>query len=66
MSGSYDLMIIVKGPTLHTVAIFVSSRLATIGGVLSTATHFMLRAYKEQGFILSRESSNSDKPAVSP
>ena len=66
MSGSYDLMVIVKGPTLHTVANFVSSRLATIGGVLSTATHFMLRAYKEQGFILTRETSNSDKPSVSP
>src|ERR1041385_4465639 len=65
MSGSYDLMVIVKGRTLHTVANFVSSRLATIGGVLSTATHFMLRAYKEQGFILAAEQSNSDKPAVS-
>jgi len=66
MSGSYDLMVIVRGPTLHTVANFVSSRLATIGGVLSTATHFMLRAYKEQGFILDVEVSDSDKPAVSP
>jgi DNA-binding Lrp family transcriptional regulator len=59
-------MVIVRGPSLHTVANFVSSRLATIGGVLSTATHFMLRAYKEQGFILTRESSNTDKPTVSP
>jgi DNA-binding Lrp family transcriptional regulator len=66
MSGSYDLMVIVKGPTLHTVAHFVSSRLATIGGVLSTATHFMLRAYKEQGFILAAAESNFDKPPVSP
>jgi len=65
MSGSYDLMVIVKGPNLHTVANFVSSRLAPIGGVLSTATHFMLRAYKEQGFNLSPETSNPDKPAVS-
>jgi DNA-binding Lrp family transcriptional regulator len=65
MSGSYDLMIIVKGPTLHTVANFVSSRLATIGGVLSTATHFMLRAYKEQGFILGLEEINTDKPSIS-
>jgi DNA-binding Lrp family transcriptional regulator len=66
MSGSYDLMIIVKGPTLQTVANFVSSRLATIGGVLSTATHFMLRAYKEQGFVLGPMDSDPDKPSVSP
>ena len=65
MSGAYDLMVIVKGRTLHNVANFVSSRLATIGGVVSTATHFMLRAYKEQGFVLAREESNSDKPSVS-
>ena len=65
MSGAYDLMVIVKGRTLHNVANFVSSRLATIGGVVSTATHFMLRAYKEQGFILARDESNSDKPSVS-
>jgi|SRR5437660_8652903 len=66
MSGAYDLMVIVKGPTLHTVANFVSSRLATIGGVLSTATHFMLRAYKEQGFVLAANGPDADKPSVSP
>jgi len=65
MSGAYDLMVIVKGRTLHNVASFVSSRLATIGGVVSTATHFMLRAYKEQGFILAGEEASSDKPPVS-
>jgi DNA-binding Lrp family transcriptional regulator len=65
MSGAYDLMVIVRGRNLHNVANFVSSRLATIGGVVSTATHFMLRAYKEQGFILAGEISNSDKPPVS-
>src|SRR5215471_8932943 len=65
MSGAYDLMVIVKGRTLHYVASFVSSRLATIGGVVSTATHFMLRAYKEQGFILASEEASSDKPPVS-
>lgn len=66
MSGSYDLMVIVKGRNLHAVASFVSARLATIGGVLSTATHFMLRAYKEQGFILENQGRDPDKPQVSP
>ena len=41
MSGAYDLLVIVKGKNLHSVATFVSERLATIEGVLSTATHFL-------------------------
>ena len=54
MSGAYDLLVIVQGKNLHTVATFVSERLATIEGVLSTATHFLLRSYKEHGHLLSR------------
>lgn len=65
MSGAYDLMVIVRGSTLHSVATFVSARLASIDGVLSTATHFMLRAYKEQGYFLGRERLDADKPSVS-
>jgi hypothetical protein len=47
------------------VATFVSERLATIEGVLSTATHFLLRSYKEHGHLLSQVGDNSEKPAVS-
>ena len=65
MSGAYDLLVIVKGKDLHAVATFVSERLATIDGVLSTATHFLLRSYKEHGHLLSREGENPEKPAVS-
>ena len=53
MSGAYDLMVIVQGKNLHAVASFVSERLSTIEGVLSTATHFLLRSYKEHGHLLS-------------
>ena len=49
MSGSYDLLLFAKGDDLQTVASFVSERLASVAGVLSTATHFRLRTYKEQG-----------------
>src|SRR5262249_52793491 len=42
MSGGYDLLVIVEGTNLREVATFVSEKLATIQGVLSTATHFML------------------------
>ena len=65
MSGAYDLLVIVKGKNLHSVATFVSERLATIEGVLSTATHFLLRSYKEHGHLLSKDGDNSEKPPVS-
>jgi DNA-binding Lrp family transcriptional regulator len=66
MSGGYDLLVIVAGKNLRAVASFVSERLATIDGVLSTSTHFLLRAYKEQRHLLVEEGSVVDKPAVSP
>ncbi len=65
MSGGYDLLAIVQGETLHEVAAFVSEKLATIGGVLSTQTHFLLRSYKEQGFFIGRDNNDPDRPAVS-
>ena len=65
MSGAYDLMVIVKGENLHAVASFVSERLSTIEGVLSTATHFLLRSYKEHGHLLSVEGEMNEKPPVS-
>ena len=49
MSGAYDLLAFVSGPSLQDVAEFVSSELSTIDGVLSTATHFMLKTYKANG-----------------
>lgn len=51
MSGGYDLTVILKGKTLREVALFVSQKLSTIDGVLSTATHFILRKYKEQKIV---------------
>jgi len=66
MSGSYDLLIFAIGKDLREVASFVSERLASVDGVLSTATHFMLRAYKEQGHLLLSPTESGDKPAVSP
>lgn len=66
MSGAYDLMVIVHGENLHAVADFVSARLSTIEGILSTATHFMLKAYKEQGYYFGRDTRDPDKPSVSP
>ena len=66
MSGGYDLLVFVSGENLNSVAAFISERLATIEGVLSTATHFLLRPYKEQNHLLVQEVANEEKPAVSP
>ena len=55
MSGAYDLLVEVEGGGLRDVAMFVSEKLATIQGVLSTATHFILKPYKEQGVLMAPE-----------
>ncbi len=51
MSGGYDLSVSIKGKTMREVALFVAERLAPIDGVLSTATHFVLRKYKDNGVV---------------
>src|SRR2546427_9994373 len=65
MSGGYDLLVVVEGKTLREVATFVCEKLATIQGVPSTATHFMLKPYKEQGVLMARE-HNEERLAVTP
>lgn len=64
-SGGYDLMVVVEGGDLREVARFVSEKLSTLDGVLSTATHFRLKTYKENGFIFAAE-TGSERLAVSP
>jgi DNA-binding Lrp family transcriptional regulator len=66
MSGGYDLLVIARGQTLHQVAAFVSERLSTIEGVLSTSTHFLLRSYKEQGYLLEQEGRERSRPDITP
>jgi DNA-binding Lrp family transcriptional regulator len=65
MSGGYDLLVFVEGDNLREVARFVAEKLATIQGVISTATHFMLKVYKEQG-MLAQEEGQEERLAVSP
>ncbi|NWK54237.1 Lrp/AsnC family transcriptional regulator [Verrucomicrobiaceae bacterium N1E253] len=65
ISGGYDLLVVVDGKGLREVARFVSEKLSTIDGVLSTATHFSLKAYKEKGFVFEQESDNG-RLLVSP
>jgi DNA-binding Lrp family transcriptional regulator len=65
MSGAYDLLVIVEGDSLKQVAMFVSEKLASIQGVLSTATHFMLKPYKEQGVLMKPE-RHEERLAITP
>ena len=55
VSGSYDLLLTVEGESLQEVASFVSAKLSTIEGVLSTSTGFMLKKYKESGRIMQND-----------
>lgn len=64
-SGGYDLMVVVEGADLREVARFVSEKLSSLDGVISTATHFRLKTYKENGFIFEKEAV-SERLAVSP
>ena len=65
MSGGYDLLVFVEGATLREVASFVSEKLATIQGVISTATHFMLKPYKIDGVLMTTQ-RNEERLAVTP
>jgi len=66
MSGAYDLLIFVMGPSLQKVAGFVSEKLSTIEGVLSTSTHFMLRSYKEGGYLIDVPAEENGRLKVGP
>ena len=66
MSGGYDLLVFVNGASLQKVAAFVSEKLSTLEGVLSTATHFMLRSYKEHGFLLGGKVEETERLKVAP
>jgi DNA-binding Lrp family transcriptional regulator len=65
MSGGYDLLLFVRGRNLQEVAKFVSSELAALDGVLGTATHFMLKTYKDQGTLL-ENATHDDRLQVTP
>ena len=65
MSGGYDLLVFIEGKSLREVATFVSEKLSTLEGVISTATRFRLKAYKENGVLLARPEGTA-RLAVSP
>mgnify|MGYP002763307401 CR=1 FL=1 len=61
ISGGYDLLVTLEGKTLKQVSTFVSEKLSTLDQVLSTATHFILKKYKDHGTILAAEEDLREK-----
>jgi len=64
LSGTYDLLVLVMGKTMHEVADFTSQKLAPIEGVQGTVTHFMLKRYKEDGDILEGKEEVKRQPVI--
>lgn len=64
MAGGYDLLLTVKGQTIQDVSSFVAKQLAAMDGILSTATHFMLKRYKENGVSLVDVDKNDGREMV--
>ncbi len=59
MSGAYDLAVFIEGSSLQQVARFVSERISTFDGVISTATHFILKKYKIEGVLTEKEGEDN-------
>ena len=64
LSGSYDLLLIVEGKSIHTVSNFVAEKLSPMENVRGTVTHFLLKKYKEDGQILKRK-ERTKRPNIS-
>ncbi|MEN6315431.1 MAG: Lrp/AsnC family transcriptional regulator [Clostridiaceae bacterium] len=63
MSGGFDLTVIIEGNSMKEVALFVAEKLAPLESVLSTATHFVLKKYKDEGIIF-EEKGRDDREAL--
>ena len=61
VSGGYDLMVCISEPTMQEVALFVKKRLATMDGIFSTATHFVLTRYKERNVNFNSPETRNDE-----
>ena len=66
MSGGYDLLVMIEGKNLKEVSTFVSTKLSALDSVLSTATHFVLKRYKEHGVIFDKSTESDERMIVSP
>ena len=65
MSGGFDLTVIMEGKTIKDVAFFISHKLSALDRVLGTATHFVLKKYKDYGIVMEAD-SRDERMIVSP
>ncbi len=65
ISGGYDLLVTLDGKSLKEVSAFVSDKLSTLDTVLSTATHFILKKYKDHGTVLSDKTEDGREVIIS-
>ena len=65
ISGGYDLMVILEGKSLREISAFVSDKLSTLETVLSTATHFILKKYKDHGTVFTRKKED-EREMITP
>ena len=65
ISGGYDLLVSLEGKSLKAISSFVSDKLSTLDSVLSTATHFVLKKYKDHGTILSKKEED-EREKITP
>ena len=65
ISGGYDLLVTLEEKTLKEIANFVSDKLSTLDSVLSTATHFILKKYKDHGTIIN-QNRNDEREVITP
>lgn len=66
MSGGFDLTVIIEGKSMKEVSLFVSEKLSTMETVLSTATHFVLKKYKEHGIALEGKKKEDERMLITP
>ncbi len=66
MSGGFDLTVIIRGKSMKEVSLFVSEKLSTMEAVLSTATHFVLKKYKEHGIALEGGKKEDERMLITP
>ncbi len=65
ISGGYDLLVILEEKSLKEISMFVSDKLSTLESVLSTATHFILKKYKDHGTVLARKQKD-EREIITP
>ena len=65
ISGGFDLLVTLEGKSLKEISAFVSDKLSTLDSVLSTATHFILKKYKDYGTVLTQK-ADDEREKITP